>query len=316
MKLSIIIPAYNAEKYIKKCIDSALVSYDSYEIIVVNDGSTDNTEEIVKGFKSDKIKYFYNKNSGVSFSRNFGIEKAKGDYIMFLDSDDCLSEGWLSNIKEILCSNLKYELIIYNKILDTNINKNEIIKYIVGMKKPLIAAVYSKLFLRNFIIDNKIRFNENVMTGEDMLFNIECLMKSRNYLIENKSIYLYRYVLGSLTNSYNEKYLSSNETFITELEKMLLNENEIEGEDIISFCKSNSTIELIERLIYLNNYNEFKRHLNKEIKYYTTSKYQAFRNKILMYLLKAHLYWCVFILLKLKHKIKKIKKQKETFIEV
>ena len=98
-QISIIITAYNAEKTIEKCLNSILdTKYNDYEIILVNDGSTDNTDGIVQLFASDKIKYFSKPNTGVADSRNFGIEKANGDYIAFVDSDDYISSNYFENI--------------------------------------------------------------------------------------------------------------------------------------------------------------------------------------------------------------------------
>ena len=318
MKLSIIIPAYNAEKYIKRCIESVLFPYKSYEIIIINDGSYDSTEKIIKNLKSDKIKYYRNENHGVSYSRNYGIKKAKGEYIMFLDSDDYLLENWKEEIMAILDNKNKYDIAIFGKNLNLKYNKKEdLIEYIVGMKKPLIASVYSKLYLRRFIIDNKIEFNENIMTGEDMLFNIECILKSQKILIENKSFYMYRYVLGSLTNSYNEKYLLSNEVFLKTLEKMLEKKDDIENVEILNFCKSNSIVELVERLSYFKSFKSFKRIIIKEKKYCKFSKYQSLKSKIIICLLKIKFYLIVFIIYRIKHLITKYKNyNSEIFIKI
>ena len=84
--LSIIIPVYNGEKYIKRCLDSIFTqSFENYEVIIVNDGSTDNTKNILDELKNDKLKIYNNENHGVSYSRNFGIEHSIGEYIMFVD---------------------------------------------------------------------------------------------------------------------------------------------------------------------------------------------------------------------------------------
>lgn len=100
MKISVIIPAYNVEKYIERSINSVLIqTHKPFEIIVVDDGSTDKTEEIVKSYK-DKTHYTYQTNQGSSSARNFGIKKAKGDWIAFLDSDDEWVETHLENFIE------------------------------------------------------------------------------------------------------------------------------------------------------------------------------------------------------------------------
>ena len=92
--ISIIVPIYNAEKYISKCLDSIInQTKKELEIILINDGSTDRTEEIIKKYQDKRIRYFKNKNQGIGKTRNFGIDKAKGKYLLFLDSDDFLVEN-------------------------------------------------------------------------------------------------------------------------------------------------------------------------------------------------------------------------------
>ena len=116
-KVSIIIPVYNGEKYIEKCLASVLdQKYESKEIIVINDGSTDNTEEILKKYIG-KIRYFKKSNTGLSDTRNFGIGKAHGSYIMFLDSDDYLEKNLLTKLKPYIDKNIEP-----NNILITRIN--------------------------------------------------------------------------------------------------------------------------------------------------------------------------------------------------
>ena len=91
--ISVIIPVYNGEKYIRKCLDSVInQTKKEIEIVVVNDGSTDNTESIIKEYKDKRIKYFKNTNHGIGYSRNFGVSKSSGKYIMFLDSDDYIDK--------------------------------------------------------------------------------------------------------------------------------------------------------------------------------------------------------------------------------
>ena len=105
--ISIIITAFNAEKTIERCLNSILENkYDDYEIILVNDGSTDKTDEVVQLFASDKIKYFYKENTGVADSRNFAISKSSGEYITFVDSDDYVSNSFFQNIDKYLNENV------------------------------------------------------------------------------------------------------------------------------------------------------------------------------------------------------------------
>lgn len=124
-KFSLIIPAYNVEKYIKKCLDSVLnQTYNNYEIIIINDGSTDNTSKILERYKSNKkIKIINQENKGLSNARNTGVSNAKGDYILFIDSDDFIEKELL----EILNKTIKDEDLVrfQIKILDET---NKIIK--------------------------------------------------------------------------------------------------------------------------------------------------------------------------------------------
>ena len=103
-KISIIIPVYNTAKYLKRCLDSVLAqSYKDFEMVIINDGSTDNSEQIINEYKDkypDLISYYNKPNTGVASTRNFGIEKAKGEYIMFLDSDDYIDKVLLKTLEQ------------------------------------------------------------------------------------------------------------------------------------------------------------------------------------------------------------------------
>ncbi len=103
MKFSIIVPVYNVEKYIKDCLDSILnQSYDNFEVIVVNDGSPDNSQKIIDDYvkKDNRIKSFIKENGGLSDARNYGVERADGDYILFVDSDDTINNKLLEKLND------------------------------------------------------------------------------------------------------------------------------------------------------------------------------------------------------------------------
>ena len=90
--ISIIVPVYNSYKYLNKCIDSLInQTKKEIEIIIINDGSTDDSEKIIKSYKDDRIKYYKNKTQGIGKTRNFGIKKACGKFLMFIDSDDYIA---------------------------------------------------------------------------------------------------------------------------------------------------------------------------------------------------------------------------------
>ncbi len=108
--ISFVIPAYNAEKTIKRAIDSILNQEETtlfYEIIVVNDGSKDNTEDVMKQFEqNEKIKYFVKENTGVADTRNYGVSKASGEYIIFVDCDDYVDTHLLKDIEQYIKQNI------------------------------------------------------------------------------------------------------------------------------------------------------------------------------------------------------------------
>ena len=186
--ISIIVPIYNAEKYIAKCVDSLVnQTKKELEFILINDGSTDNTEEIIKTYKDKRIKYYKNKNQGIGKTRNFGISKSTGKYIMFLDSDDYLSKNACQKMYEkILESNSDLVVCDFYKVYD--FGKTEEIKLSsfseTSLKgRPSIIneinlAPWNKIYKRELITKNKIKFIEN-LKYEDAPFVIEALSKAK-----------------------------------------------------------------------------------------------------------------------------------------
>ena len=113
--ISIIVPLYNKDQYIKRCLLSILnQTYNDFEIIIINDGSTDNSEQIVRELNNKKIRFYTTNNKGVSHARNFGIREAKGEYVCFVDADDYVSPNYLSTMIYNMDKNV--DLIITNKI--------------------------------------------------------------------------------------------------------------------------------------------------------------------------------------------------------
>lgn len=181
--ISIIVPIYNAEKYLNKCIDSIInQSKKELEIILINDGSTDNSENIIKKYADKRIKYFKNKNQGIGKTRNFGIEKATGKYIMFLDSDDFLELNACEKMFEKVEKD-KLDIVIcdYYRYFD-NGNKEEVklpnFKNSSLKDNPDIIcehlSPWAKIYKTDLIKKNNIKFVEN-LKYEDAPFVIEAL---------------------------------------------------------------------------------------------------------------------------------------------
>lgn len=181
--ISIIVPIYNAEKYLNKCIDSIInQSKKELEIILINDGSTDNSETIIKKYNDKRIKYFKNKNQGIGKTRNFGIEKATGKYIMFLDSDDFLELNACEKMFEKAKKD-KLDIVIcdYYRYFD-NGKKEEVklpnFKNSSLKDNPNIIcehlSPWAKIYKTDLLKNNNIKFVEN-LKYEDAPFVIEAL---------------------------------------------------------------------------------------------------------------------------------------------
>ena len=167
MKYSVIVPTYNREKYISKCVESVLnQTYDNFELIIVDDGSTDNTENIIKEYNDKRLKYFKNDNHGIAYSRNFGIDKATGDYLFFLDSDDYIDYDLLSVVNENMKKN---DILIfdYNEVFekDGKVVENkfeEFNKYTLKDHPELINIINlgpcNKVYKKDLFNDKNNRF--------------------------------------------------------------------------------------------------------------------------------------------------------------
>ncbi len=197
--ISIIVPVYNAEKYLKKCLDSLVnQTKKELEFILINDGSTDKSEEIIKTYKDKRIKYFKNKNQGIGKTRNFGIEKATGKYIMFLDSDDYFS----NDACEILYKTAekeKADLIVfdYYRVEKENLNEVKIesfnatnIKDDPNLLLKINLGPCNKIYKSDLIKNNDIKFEEN-LKYEDTLFVVKAIYKAKKIMKLNKFLHYY-----------------------------------------------------------------------------------------------------------------------------
>ena len=244
MDLSIIIPVYNCEKYLEKCLKSIMDEINNnVEVIIVDDGSTDDSEKIYKKYsKIINVKIIQDTNNGVSHARNRGLENSTGRYVMFVDADDYLEKGWFSIIEKYI--KLDQEDIIYFSEKKTNnLNKKELIKSIIGINtNSNFSSSCSKLYKNNIIRKNNIKFFESIINGEDLMFNLECVRFSNKYQFVNKSFYCYRTNYFSATHSFNKNFFKSNEIFIKELEKYLkeLDFQDSKVRDIINYNIFNS----------------------------------------------------------------------------
>lgn len=195
--ISIIIPCYNAEKTIKRCLESVISqTYKNIEIVIINDGSIDKTDSIIKKYINDnRIKYYNRSNHGIGKTRNFGIKEATGEYITFLDSDDYLPNDAIDNLYKLAQKN-KLDLVVSDYYVDNKNIKSEKIKSfpITNVKNnpnlifDINLAPWNKLYKKELI--ENIKFEEN-LKYEDAPFVIESIIKAKRIGKLDKETYYY-----------------------------------------------------------------------------------------------------------------------------
>ncbi|WP_159473019.1 glycosyltransferase family 2 protein [Chryseobacterium sp. 18068] len=214
MLISIIVPIYNSSAYLEECIDSILSqTYTNFELYLINDGSTDNSSEIIETYsrKDSRVNVIHKYNSGVSDSRNMGIKAARGEAICFIDSDDFIDNDYLEifinnfqNHSTLLIQSIKRnnQAISNYKIKTYNID-NEIIDLFVENNLLYSGAPFAKFYSRSIISDNHIFFNKDISYGEDLIFFLDYVTHIKNITFLNSTKYNYRYISGSLSTSKN-----------------------------------------------------------------------------------------------------------------
>ncbi len=249
MILSIVIPIFNNEKYLKTLLESIInQTYKDLEIICVDDGSTDKTNIILKEYqnKDKRIKVLFQNHKGPASARNYGLENSTGEYISFIDSDDIVSLNLYTQITDII-SKQKFDIVIFNAGFYDN-KKRRTTKRLFFTTKTLKEyeneyscltyknfkylffeqeSIVNKVFKRSFLNENNIKFEEN-SNFEDRLFNFNSMLKAKSISVLNRRLYLYRY---GHNNTMNSKIFAPNSKIIFEvflntdnMEKIILSE--------------------------------------------------------------------------------------------
>lgn len=191
--ISVVVPLYNKEKSITKCIESVLrQSYREIEIIVVNDGSTDMSLNRVNSLTDERIKVFSYSNSGVSKARNIGISQSSGDYIAFLDADDYWEKDYLLEMMDVITANPDCALFGARQYIVSSgqislsrigrLNKNRLLitdDYFKYAKDAILFHASGIIVNKKFIVDNGLRFDERLKFGEDLDFYFSIALRSK-----------------------------------------------------------------------------------------------------------------------------------------
>ena len=268
-KISVIVPIYNVEKYLKKCIDSILKQdYENYEVILVDDGATDLSGKIADDYQKNytNVKSFHKKNGGLSDARNYGIVKAEGEYILFVDGDDFIKEGSLKRIAECIQKNNEPDFIflkickwlenvaipmnegINNKLIDGK-ERKEILKNIAKLNK-FPGSACSKAIKKQIIVENQLFFEKDLLP-EDIDWVIGVLQKANSFAFCNTEYYYYRQRReGSITNRTTSKNVNDLMKTITKWStREPKSEEEIAINSIMSYeyCIAITNYMLLER---------------------------------------------------------------------
>ena len=219
--ISIIVPAYNAEKTLGECLNSLLrQDCDNYEVLVVDDGSEDNTRAVVESVGDERLVYVRQSNGGVSAARNTGISRAQGEYIIFCDADDCVSTRYVRTLMEhadgdalVICNFSKKR-----EALDTENMEMASAEFNYLRSPESLAQLQERyyhatsvcmLFRKSVIQRNGLRFDPNLCLGEDTKFVYEYLFSVKRIIYVNQILYFYNRKNSTLSISISERRVDS-----------------------------------------------------------------------------------------------------------
>ncbi len=288
MELSIIIPYYNADHYIARCLNSLLdqnLSLDSYEIIIIDDGSKDSKDVLMSYVNQHpNIHYYYQSNSRQGAARNNGLRRAKGDYVLFVDADDIFVRNSLSYILDLVRSNsldvLFYGVrLINNRSFDEDLNPQDNktkdisnivsgLDYISSPTSPWLFIPTQFIINRSFLFNNNIQFKENWIIREDWSYILDLLSPASRVASTNCVCYYYIQNQGSIMHSgWNDEYSRSSIDYITYTQQILKNSSHITSHPcaevvrkwieetifimlgkMLKYCKPNLTVRYINEL--------------------------------------------------------------------
>lgn len=326
-KISIIVPIFNSEQYLKDAIDSMLAqTYRNIEIILIDDGSTDNSFKICTNYLKDNanIKIYHLPNGGVSKARNFGINKSTGDWITFVDSDDIISNDYCEKLIE--CIDESTDMVIGRTIsflnddisylvndkyrggeCDDFVSKNEKCKLFESIlvdnynyiKYPHISTCSAKLINKSIIKRYKLKYDEDITLYEDAIFNMQIIYYSQKIKVINKKIYYYRARNNSSSNTFKIDMTEQYEKVYDKL-NMFSQEKNVDLTKYLDYFKVKNLNTLLTNYYKNNDYDkkftkklldEYNRSL-KNVNYKILPK----KRKVLKLLSSLNFYYFIYLI--------------------
>lgn len=226
--VSIIVPVYNARAFVQQCIESVLAqSFLDLELILIDDGSTDDSLMLCRSRESDpRVRIISTENRGVSAARNLGLQKASGRWIMFLDSDDCLTGGCLERLMAMIQPDTQQIVAAYSgdgsaevfaqsvsadalRTMTLDPINHRLLPEFYEVKPLSLSSCCAKLYRRDVIRNNGIAFREELRLSEDTLFNLDYLACIDHGTVTNLSVFDYRENTASVTRTFRPAHLSN-----------------------------------------------------------------------------------------------------------
>lgn len=299
--VSIIVPVYNVEQYIEQCIKSMInQTYNNCEFIFVNDGTKDNSVDIIKKYmkKDHRIKLKEQENSGVSSARNLGLKESCGEYIVFVDSDDYLETDFVEYMLTLIAKD-KCDFAFSTKIFkrDDDIQEKDIVEKVITsedavatlLSPDVTVGCWNKIYRKKFLDDNEITFSTSLFYGEGLQFILDCSNNANKVAISNKKIYYYRKNnVNSATTKYNiDKYYNGEKSLKLIEKKINMNNEYIKSMYLlhISTFYLGAIIKMIEnnqKNNYYKDYSKWRKNIFVNLNYIKRSKFISLYRKCML----------------------------------
>lgn len=320
--LTVVIPVYNVEKYLKRCIDSILIQeWKNYDILLVDDGSTDNSPQICEDYAKayDIISVIHKENGGLSEARNTGISNAEGEYVYFLDSDDWIEPNTFSDLAEVIESD-QYDIISFNPEFVKS--EHDIIKSDSKRTKRLtgkeaLIDMFSYGFITGFATDKiyrKALFTKNTIQFpvgkyyEDLGTNYKLFLAAKKVYATNQKYY--HYLIDNpdaITQSWNEKKLRDmfefyKEVFYSDFVRSQLNQEELHISQLYYVNGLTHILASLYKTKLHKHYSEITSEVKQELENnkITYSEVKSIPNRIKYLLYRLHLLKLAFAIQRMK----------------